>query len=244
MSDDNLVTFHSSDAPEMVTASEQARNTFRCFWNELSLDFNRIIPAIELAYLKVPFSESVSGEMQVEHMWVDEVNFNGVSVSGVLVNAPNWLTSVQQGDEVMFPVTQISDWLCVLGGQVYGAYTIQVLRSHMDEEERANHDSAWGLEFPTPDTVVIPERNTEFEDIIASSLKKQIEEDSSIVSRVFDEGRTILHLESLSGRERSVQVLLDHGADMSAHCDRGWTARDYAQSLEWDQVVALLDKQA
>jgi uncharacterized protein len=244
MPDSSPVTFHSGDEPEIVAASQQARKTFRYFWNQLSLDFNRIVPALELACLKVPFSESINGEMRVEQMWVDQVNFDGVSVTGILINAPNWLTSVQQGDEVMFPITQISDWLCVLDGQVYGAYTIQVLRSHMDEEERASHDAAWGLEFPAPSNVLIPERNMKFENVIASLLEKQIEEDSSIVSAAFDEGRTVLHLESLYGRDRSVQVLLEHGADVSVRCDRGWTARDYAQSLQWDHIVALLDQQA
>lgn len=176
-------------------------------------------------------------------MWIDIVNFDGVSITGVLINSPNWLKSVQQGDEVMTPVTQISDWLCVMDGQVYGGYTIQVLRAHMNEKERSRHDNAWGLRFPTPNTVLVPERNAKFEDVIASLIQEQIEKDSSIISSTFDEGRTILHLEALYGRAPSIQVLLNSGADKSVRCHRGWTAGDYAQSLQWDHIVELLDEQ-
>ncbi len=239
------VTFHMGDDPEIVAAAENARRTFRHFWNQVSLDFNRIVPALELACLKVPFSDDDSDdESQVEHMWVDQVNFDGVDVTGVLINEPNWLKSVAQGDEVSFPVSRISDWLCVLDEQVYGGYSIQVLRSRMSDDERNNHDEAWGLRFPPPDTVRVPEHNDKFEAVIASMLTEQIAKDASTVAETFDHGRTILHLEALCGRTPSVKVLLQHGADTNARCNRGWTPRDYAQSLKWDGIVSLLDEGA
>ena len=228
----------------MIAASQKARETFRLFWNQVALDINRIVLAIETACLKVPFSEDVNGKMKVEQMWVEQIYFDGVAVTGTLVNFPRWLTAFKEGDEVIFPVSQISDWLCVIDEKVYGAYTIQVLRSSMDGGERANHDKAWGLAFPTPDTVLLPEKNAKFEGIIANLLKEQLEKDRSILSSPFDEGRTLLHLEALYGRAPSVRVLLDYGANPSTPCSRGWTARDYAQSLQWDSVLALLDTHA
>ena len=67
MPDESPVTFHKGDAPEIVQASEQARETFRYFWNQVSLDFNRIVPALELACLKVPCSDNNSNpDVQVE----------------------------------------------------------------------------------------------------------------------------------------------------------------------------------
>ena len=239
------VTFHKGDDPEIVAAARDARRTFRHFWNQVSLDFNRIVPALELACAKAAFSDDESDdESQVEQMWVDQVNFDGVDVFGVLINAPNWLNSVAQGDGVSFPISRISDWLCVLDGQVYGGYSVQVLRSRMSDDERSSHDEAWGLSFPAPDTVQVPGRNEKFEGVIASLLTQQIEEDPSTVNATSDEGRTLLHLEALYGRAPSIKVLLQHGADTSARCNRGWSARDYAQSLDWDHAIALLDKGA
>ena len=244
MPDESPVTFHQGDAPQIVQASERARETFRYFWNQVSLDFNRIVPALELAFLKVPFSDDYSNpDAQVEEMWVEQVNFDGIDINGVLLNSPNWLKSVKQGDEVHSTLSQLSDWLCVLEGQVYGAHTVQLLRSRMADEERTQHDQAWGLNFPSPSTVLTPEHNQKFEDVIATLLSEQIVKDPVTVEARFDHGRTILHLEALYGRAPSVRVLLDHGASTTARCDRGWTPLDYARSLQWTHVVTLLENE-
>jgi uncharacterized protein len=242
MSDNNPIIFHSSADPEMLEASRQACQTFRHLWHQIALDFNRIIPAIELACLKVLFSDDPTGQTGIEQMWVNQIDFDGLNISGILINEPNNLTSVQQGDSVTFPLDRVTDWLCVLNDQVYGGYTIQLLRSYMNPENRSNHDQAWGLNFPSPETVLIPDQNVQVETLLASKLEQQVQADSSILNQTFDQGRTILHLESLYGRTASVQTLLNLGADKTIRCDRGWTARDYAQSLEWDEVIALLDQ--
>jgi uncharacterized protein len=117
---------------------------------------------------------------------------------------------------------------------------VQVLRAGMNTKERVIHDRAWGLEFPSPDTVLIPDRNNEFDETIANIMKKQIEANPSLVNSIFDGNRTLLHLECLSGRLPLVRVLLDCGADVSVPCSRGWTARDYARSLQWDDILVLL----
>jgi uncharacterized protein YegJ (DUF2314 family) len=226
----------------MLAASQQARQTFRHLWHQIALDFNRIIPALELACLKVLFSDDPTGQTGIEQMWVNQIDFDGLNISGILINAPNHLTSVQQGELVTFPLDRTTDWLCVLNEQVYGGYTIQVLRSHMSPEDRSNHDQAWGFNFPPPETVLIPDRNLQVETILASKLEEQLEAEPSILNQPFDQGRTILHQEALYGRTASVQTLLNHGADKTMCCDRGWTARDYAQSLQWNEVIALLDQ--
>ncbi len=161
MSEDNPVTFYEGDDPELSQASQKARETFRYFWNQVALDFNRIIPALELACVKAPFSDDADPRSPFEHMWVDQINFDGIDVYGTLLNSPNNLTSWNQGDEVEGPLAALSDWLCVLGGKVYGGHTIQVARGRMATAERQEYDQAWGLDFPAPDTVLIPERNIE-----------------------------------------------------------------------------------
>ncbi|MEZ5944048.1 MAG: DUF2314 domain-containing protein [Planctomycetaceae bacterium] len=239
---DSPVTFHKGDDPNILAAARKARGSFRYFWQQIALDFNRIVPALSMACLKVPFSDDASDpEAQVEQMWVDEITFDGVNIEGVLINAPNWLTSVSQGDDVSFPVSQISDWLLVIGEEVYGGYSIQVLRQQMSPDERAGHDEAWGLNFPDPETVLVPERNAEFEQVIADLMSEQLDKDPMLVHTTYDHGRTLLHLESLYGRPLSAKALLERGANPTTRCDRGWTAHDYAKSLQWDDVLMVLD---
>ncbi len=243
MSETSPVTFFKSDDPEIEQASENARDTFRFFWKEVTLDYNRIVPALELACLKVPFSDDKDDpDSQVEHMWVSEVDFDGVQIHGSLINSPNWLKSVKEGDSVSFKIKEISDWFCVLGGEAYGAYSVQVIRSRMSETELASYDESWGLKFPEPSKVQIPDENEEFEKIIAEKLSDHLKGNIETIRDKDDEGRTILHLEALYGRKHGVKVLLEHGADRSVKCNRGWTPLDYAKSLGWVGVIELLEE--
>lgn len=241
MSDDNFITYHRGDDPELVDAAMQAQETFRYFWNHVSQDFNRIIPAMDPAYLKVPFSDNFSDpDSPVEHMWVEDIDFDGVTVQGTLVNEPNWLKSVSQGDQVNFPLKQIGDWMCVIDGKVHGAYSVQVIRSRMTEQERKEHDEAWGLEFPPPGQVLVPTPHEEFEKNIADNLLEHIQKEPDAVNTVFDEGRTLLHMNVLFGRVPSVKMLLENGADLDARCNRGWTAIDYADNIGWKEIAEML----
>ncbi|WP_372897942.1 DUF2314 domain-containing protein [Stieleria sp.] len=244
MNHSNPVTYHLGNDPQMLRASKAARESFRRFFNCVSQDFNRIVPACELSCVKVPFCDDFSDpDSDLEHMWIEQVDFDGIHVTGVLLNAPNKLRSVTEGDDVEIPLPQLDDWLCVINGVVYGGFTVQVIRSRMDAVERQRHDEAWELDFPPPESVNIPETSEAFEDAIATVLAQQIAADPASVHEVFDGGRTLLHMVSLFGRVKSVNVLLENNANVHATCDRGWTAIDYARSLDWTDVMESL-KQA
>ncbi len=234
------MTIHEGDDAQMVAASQQARDTFRDFFKLIASDFNRLLPALQTAVVKAMFSDS--DEAGVEHMWVDEVRFDGVSIHGILRGTPSWLKSVKGGEKVSFKLDQLSDWLIVMGDKVYGGYTIQAIRAKMNERDRANHDQAWGLNFPSPETVLVPGEETYADDMLASVIAEQIDKDPSKLKQSFEGGRTILHQEALYGRAACVKVLLDRGASKEAKCDRGWTALDYAKSLQWGEVIVLLER--
>lgn len=239
----STVTFHKKDDPEMKKAAKQAQKTFKFFWKEVTLDFNRIVPALSLACIKLPFSDDPSNsKSNVEHMWVEQIYFDGEKIHCVLINSPNWLKSVKAGDTVECKIGDIDDWMCVLGGKVYGGYSVQVIRSRMSETDRKSYDAKWGLKFPPPDVVNVPVETSEFEPVIAKLLKEQLEKDPSIINSTYDGGRSLLHLEALYGRKYSVKVLLDHGADPTKKCNRGWTPKDYAETLGWTEVIQLLDE--
>jgi uncharacterized protein YegJ (DUF2314 family) len=256
--------FDDSD-PEMQRAYENARATFRYFWREISWERRRIVPALDVACVKAPFSDGdqVSrdeGTPEVEHMWISEVDFDGQFVSGVLLNAPNWLKTVKEGDSARFRLGEITDWMYAISGEVFGAFTVNLMRSRMGRQERQEHDVAWGLKFGDPTKVrVAPEPNkgggflknwfgkgqadTEEHPMslsMAPKLKEQVVKDPSFVSSTDDRGWTVLHQEALAGNTATVKILLEAGADPNARTNHGMTPLQLANSLGWEKVVALL----
>lgn len=260
-----VVMFDDSD-PEMQRAYEQARGTFRYFWREVAWERRRIIPGLDVACVKAPFSDGKQRSTpqdgpEVEQMWLGEVDFDGHTVSGVLLNSPNWLTSIEAGDAVRVPLSQITDWMYAISGEVYGAYTVNLMRSRMARGERKEHDDAWGLKFGDPQKIrLVPEPKKSggllkslfggrseaeigehpMSENMAPSLKEQLAADPTMLNSKDENGWTLLHQEALAGSAPTVQVLLDCGADVNAVTAQGATPLQLAKSLGWDKVVALL----
>jgi len=142
-----------SEDAEMEQAAAKARQTFRFFWREMAWEQRRIVPGLELAAVKGAFSDPPEiaannpGEFEVEHMWLLEVDFDGRQLEGTLINAPHSLKSFQESDRVTIAGRQIFDWMYVVAGNVYGGFTVDVLRSRMGKGERKQHDQAWGFDF-------------------------------------------------------------------------------------------------
>ena len=145
----------------------------------------------------------------------------------------------------------------VQSGNVYGAHTVQVMRSRMGADELKSHDAAWGLHFGTPGTVrVIPQppegrgpTPPDDEDLSAEhpmavncapAIRKQLRPDPSLARIRDDRGWTQLHHFALAGSRLCVQAMLDSGADPAAKTAHGMTALDLARSLGWEDVAATL----
>jgi len=252
-----VVMFDDSD-PEMRRAYEQARSTFRYFWRELAWERRRFVPALDLACIKAPFSDGPSQNRtkvspQVEQMWLNEIDFDGQFVSGILLNDPSWLRSVKAGDSARFTLNQITDWMYVVDGEAYGAFTVNLIRSRMGEKEREEYDRAWGLKFGDPATVrLVPVGGGWFENLDAAdgehpmslamlpSLRKRIAEDPSLIHSTDEKGWTLLHQQALAGSAATVEVLLDAGADVNVATENGMTPLRLASSLGWVSVASLL----
>jgi uncharacterized protein YegJ (DUF2314 family) len=144
------------DNPEMQHAYEKAQASFRYFWRELSWERRRIIPGLDLAMVKLPFSNGPKiagksdGSSEFEHMWIDGIGFDGDSLSGTLMNDPFEVTSVAKGDVVSMPFAHLTDWMMAANGRAYGGFTVNVMRSTMSRRERDEHDRQWGLDFGDP----------------------------------------------------------------------------------------------
>ena len=214
---------------------------------EASWERRRIVPALDMACVKAPFSDGDQANAtksketpSVEHMWMSEIDFDGKHVSGVLLNSPNWLTTVKEGDSARIKLNEISDWMYAISGVVYGAYTVNLIRSRMGRKERQEHDNAWGLEFGDPDRIrVVPEPKQEggllkrwfgpkpkvqpegaehpASEGMAAKLKEQLAKDPNLKSVRDDKGRMFLHQEALAGNLATVQVLLQAGGSQRGY---------------------------
>jgi uncharacterized protein YegJ (DUF2314 family) len=254
MSESKVFMFDNSD-PEMQQAYAKARATFRYFWRELAWEHRRIVPALDMHAVKAPFSdgdeESEDDEHpSVEQMWLGEVNFDGQFVTGVLLNSPNWLKSIGQGDSAKLAISEITDWMYVVSGEVYGAFTVNLMRSRMSRKECKEHDAAWGLNFGDPSKPrIVPFKTQDLENdehpmslSMASSLRDQLKKNPDMANEPDDRNWTFLHHQCLAGSAATVKVLLEFGADPSAVTDDGLTPRDLALSLGWTEVAALVSK--
>lgn len=272
MSEESPVFLFQGDDPEMLRAHQWARTTFGYFWRELSWEYRRIVPALDLACVKAPFSDDPNDRDSAdgaEHMWINDVAFDGQDVHGVLINEPNWLKSVAVGDQVSVPLAEISDWMYAMQGQVFGGFTINLMRQRMKPGERADHDEAWGLDFgaaedvevsrpadgegdhpgliqnfmgdPAREIVMPPATEHPMSANMGPKLEEFLTENPGEVTGSDDEGWTMLHHQALAGSVTSVQILLQRGADVSARTNDGRTAADLARGPGWDEVVRLLE---
>mgnify|MGYP000878497668 CR=1 FL=1 len=243
----------SGEDAAMIAAFKDAQDNFKYFWRELSWEYRRIIPALSMAAVKVAFSQQFEDEDEpvVEHMWINEIDFDGDTITGTLINTPNELTNVNNGDAVTIPVSQISDWLIIFDGKPYGGYTMQVMRANMEEEERTEHDEAWGLTFPDNGTVyVILNQDEKPENLEEHPMSKNMEQSfieflqqhPAEVATADEEGYTLLHRETIAGNKTSVAILLQNGADKEARNNKGKTAFDYARQLNWQHLIPLFSK--
>ena len=148
-----MTYFASEDSPAMLEARRRARESFPFFWRELSWEYRRIVPGLNFSAIKLPFAvpNPRDGEAPVEHMWVGEVEFDGQTVSGVLLNSAHAIPGLIEGTPVSASLSQLDDWVCTSRGVLCGGFTVQAMRAAMAADERKAHDEAWGLPFPAPE---------------------------------------------------------------------------------------------
>lgn len=251
------INWIDGDDHEMAEACARARATFRFFWREMTWEMRRIIPGLELAVVKLAFSEErkpgllrglfgggKSGEPIVEHMWISDVQFDGVTVRGTLLNDPHELRSVSAGDSVIAPFEQVTDWMYVMRDEVYGGFTIDVVRGEMPDDARAQHDDAWGLNFGSVgDVPYTPFEDDETEHPMSINMGSKFAEAIAANPEMItqgDAGGTMLHDMALGGSETIVEALLAAGADPMAERADGKTPADLAELVGWTTLARRL----
>ena len=74
--------FYAKQDEAMNRAIAEARKTFKYFWRELTWEYRRIIPALDLAAVKAAFNDPGAPVDHTEHMWVNDVSFDGDTLQG------------------------------------------------------------------------------------------------------------------------------------------------------------------
>lgn len=270
--EDNPVFLADGADSKMIEAYKKAQETFKYFWREQSWEYRRIIPALTVSCVKVAFSEEdpETGEHITEHMWINDIDFDGDCVKGYLINEPNDLTNIQVADYVDVPLNEISDWLFAISPatkkqtglsklfsssaeplpKAYGGFTIQKIRSDMSPAERKEHDEAWQLDFGDfNDIEVVYEQKKKPENLIEHPMSRNMQADfvkflkdyPDELTHADENGLTILHKETIAGNLSSVEVLLAAGANRDAKTNSGKTALNFARQLNWEHIIPVLD---
>ena len=239
------IYFASNEEDYMQRAFEQARESFRYFWRELYWERHRVVRGLDFAMVKICFLDVVDGEEVGEHMWINDVDFDGETISGTLVNEPDAVQNVKNGDRVNAKIDEMSDWMFAVGGRAYGGFSVQAMRSRMQKAELKEHDKAWGLDFGDfNDILVVYEQKEYPENLIEHPMSKntyeQVKENQSILTDADEEGFTLLHHEALAGNLALINTLLANGADKNARTKSGKTAADLAELLGWEHIVKAL----
>ena len=172
-----------------------------------------------MAIVKVTISNHNNGECkhegknntEVEHVWIENIQFDGITISGNLINRPIIVTDYRQGDLIRVDLCNIDDWMYVQVGKVYGAHTVQVIRSRMTPRERDSHDDEWGFDFCDPNEVrLMPKQSDEnicSIELVDHPMSINMEEtfrcglaaDPYLAKEVDTNGNTMLFTESMGG---------------------------------------------
>ena len=115
---DSGVEVDSRD-PEMIAAILKARDTV----DEFIAALEDPQPGQAFA-VKVRFRDGDADE----YLWLGGVRFDGESFTGKVLNDPERVANVEQGDEHSVPLEQIADWAIVENGRRTGAFTDAVIR--------------------------------------------------------------------------------------------------------------------
>jgi len=245
-------TIFSNESPEMISAFNKAQETFKYFWRELSWEYRRIIPAFDLAYVKCAFIQEPSDSSDsplVEYMWISQIDFDGTTISGQLMNQPNYIDNVQAGEIIEQPFETIVDWMFLTQDQVYGGFTIQEYRKQLNDSERKEYDASWGINFGDPNNILFvydqeehPENLIEHPmcEKMLDSFLNFIQTNPTVIHERDDRGNQLLHREALAGNFLIIQALLQYNLDKSALNNQSMTASDLAHKMGWENIAKLL----
>lgn len=113
------------DDAEMSAAIDRARREVDSFVAELSA------PTGQSHAVKAPIEDNG----QTEHFWLIDVTYSGGKFKGTINNDPGIVSNVTIGQSWELGKEEISDWMYMRDGKMYGNYTLRPLLATMPEGE-------------------------------------------------------------------------------------------------------------
>jgi uncharacterized protein YegJ (DUF2314 family) len=123
---DKAIGVSGNDA-EMNAAIQTARGKLPEFWKVFDQPEN----GESVFALKV----KIEDEHFAEHFWVVSLRRQHDKVFGTINNDPETVKSVKLGQEIEVPEANISDWMFMRNGKMFGNYTFRVLFKQMPEAQ-------------------------------------------------------------------------------------------------------------
>lgn len=87
--------------------------------------------------IKKPFGTHTGSE---EHLWINELKFDGTNFHGRLDNQPTELLTWKKGDSLTVHTNELSDWLYHEDGFIVGGLTLRVMRRNVTGKEAQEFD--------------------------------------------------------------------------------------------------------
>lgn len=115
------------DEKEMEAAIEKGRNTF----NDFLTRFKTQQDGDQDYSVKV----KISDDNGTEHFWLTDINLESEPYSGIISNDPGIVKCVKIGQKYSFTFKDISDWMYMNDGKMYGNYTLRVLVKSMPKKQ-------------------------------------------------------------------------------------------------------------
>jgi uncharacterized protein YegJ (DUF2314 family) len=124
----------SPDDPRMNAAIAKARASVGTFIAALQSPK----PGQTGFNVKAKFSDSGHDE----HIWLDNVTYDGTNFQGTIANEPEMVKNVKNGQRVTVPAAEISDWMYLENRKLVGGETVRVLHASLSPADRANFDKS------------------------------------------------------------------------------------------------------
>jgi uncharacterized protein YegJ (DUF2314 family) len=119
------------DEEEMEAAIARARREVDSFIAELAK------PTGENHAVKVPITD----QDDTEHFWLIDVSYSDGEFAGTINNEPGIVSNVRIGDKRKVKKSEISDWMFMQDGKMYGNYTLRPLLAAMPKDEAERYRS-------------------------------------------------------------------------------------------------------
>jgi uncharacterized protein YegJ (DUF2314 family) len=138
--------FVATEDERMILAMQEARSTLsKVIENLQQLTDRNIEIQIKAA---IPTGESR------EHIWLTDTTYRTNKFHGIIGNFPQQARFLDIGDPYSVLIENVSDWMFVYEGQLYGGYTLRITRSRMTESEKAAFDKK--MRFTITDSPLVP----------------------------------------------------------------------------------------